>query len=136
MTAENMSSVPDRKARRTSEALVYFFTHAEDLRARLREQESRDAVDGLLAAVRDGGDVEAPVGRLHRRILAEGDAKGLHGGTRGPGARLAGVPGAGREPGIYLCPHGRCLRYHWADDTPDAPPACELDGAPLRLKNL
>ncbi|MEV1068620.1 hypothetical protein [Streptomyces sp. NPDC050263] len=131
-----MSDFADRKARRTSEALVYFFTHAEDLRRRLREQESRDAVDALLAAVRDDGDVEALVRRLHRRILAEGDAKGLHGGTRGPGAQLAGFAGAGREPGIYLCPHGRCLRHHWADDTPDAPPTCELDGTELRLKSL
>ncbi|MGP4051862.1 hypothetical protein [Streptomyces sp. 2A115] len=131
-----MTDRPDRNARRTSEALIYFFTHVEDLRSQLRGHESREAVDGLLTAVRDDGDVDAAAKRLNERIRAEGDALGLYGRTRAIGAQLAGIGDAGREQGIYLCPHRRCLRHHWADETADSPPACDLDGTPLRLKRL
>ncbi|MFI8192085.1 hypothetical protein ACIF8T_25430 [Streptomyces sp. NPDC085946] len=131
-----MTERPDRRARRTADALVHFFTHVEDIRRQLREQDSRDAVDALLTAVRDDGDVDAAARWLNQRIRAEGDALGLYGRTRSTGALLAGVGGAGREPGVYLCPHRRCLRHQWADDLDGPPPVCDLDGTPLRLKRL
>ncbi|MFF5496751.1 hypothetical protein [Streptomyces aquilus] len=130
-----MTDRPEGRARRTAEALVHFFTHVEDIRHRLRETESQAAVDGLLAAVRDDGDVDTAVRRLNDRIRAEGDALGLYGRTRTTGAVLAGIGGGGRSRPIYLCPHRRCLRHQWADETDGTPPVCE-DGTPLRLKVL
>ncbi|MCX5330436.1 MULTISPECIES: hypothetical protein [unclassified Streptomyces] len=130
-----MTDRPEGRARRTAEALAYFFTHVEDIRRGLRAAESHDAVDGLLAAVRDDGDVDTAVRRLNDRIRAEGDALGLYGRTRTTGALLAGLGGGGRERRIYLCPHRRCLRHQWADETDGAPPVCD-DGTPLRLKSL
>jgi len=130
-----MTDRPQGRTGRTTEALAYFFTHVEDIRSRLREEESHSAVDGLLAAVRDDGDVHAAARRLNDRIRAEGDALGLYGRTRATGALLTGLGGAPRERRIYLCPHRRCLRHEWADESTDTPPACE-DGTPLRLKSL
>ncbi|MBE8476791.1 hypothetical protein [Streptomyces justiciae] len=131
-----MTDRPEGRARRLSEALAYFFDHVEDIRRQLAEEESRAAVDALLLAVRDDGDVDAAVRRLNARMRAERDALGLYGRTRATGAQLAGIGGTGRGPAVYLCPHRRCLRHHWADDTADAPPTCDQDGAPLRLKRL
>ncbi|MDV9177752.1 hypothetical protein R6V09_47485, partial [Streptomyces sp. W16] len=68
-----MTDRPEGRAGRTTEALAYFFTHVEDIRRRLREEESQAAVDGLVAAVRDDADADAAVRRLNDRIRAEGD---------------------------------------------------------------
>ncbi|MES5818808.1 hypothetical protein [Streptomyces sp. RG80] len=130
-----MTDRPEGRARRTTEALAYFFTNVEDIRLRLDATESHAAVDGLLTAVRDDGDIDTAVRRLNDRIRAEGDALGLYGRTRTTGAVLAGL-GGGRERRIYLCPHRRCLRHQWADETDGTPPACDDDGTPLRLKSL
>jgi hypothetical protein len=125
------------RAQRTAEALSYLCAHVEEIRAELRAGPSGDdgPVDRLLSTVLAGGDIETAVQVLHEHIQADGDSRGLYNRTRGPSARVAGVGDAHRPLTVYLCPHRRCTRHEWPEETPGHPPVCGLDGTRLTRKS-
>ncbi len=115
-------------------------SHIAEMGADLRNGPAGDEgpLERLLAAVRDGRDVSAPMAVLHAALQAGGDPLGLDGYAPGGGSarglRLTGVADRPAEP-VYLCPAGRCDRYWWPRG-PVPVPHCAIDGAELRAERL
>jgi hypothetical protein len=116
------------------EDVAYLCDQLGHIRATL-EAHSREGtapLERLLAALRDGADLSAPLDALHEALLAAGDAAGIHGRTRG--LTPHGVNPAMPDEWVLLCPTDQCSRFKW----PDGPEAsrCRISDQPLRRERL
>ncbi|MFF3137677.1 hypothetical protein [Streptomyces mirabilis] len=123
-------------ANRLAVACAYLDEIRRDLRQELGEDQ---ALEQVLAAARDGGDLAGPLTALHAVLqAANGDPLGLDGyaGT-GSGTRGLQPVGISDRPGerVYLCPAGRCARYWWPQATTSVP-HCHISDADLRRERL
>ncbi|MGP8298139.1 hypothetical protein ACTPOK_09345 [Streptomyces inhibens] len=129
-------------ANRLAVTCAYLDEIRRDLRQELGEEQ---ALEQVLAAVRDGADLAVPLAALHAVLqAANGDPLGLDGyaGT-GSGTRvlqpvgISGLEPVGIRPGerVYVCPAGRCARYWWPQATASVP-HCHISDAHLRGERL
>ncbi|MDT0269698.1 hypothetical protein RM844_25775 [Streptomyces sp. DSM 44915] len=94
----------------------------------------RGAAEGVLARLREGGDISAAQDELHRLLRRAGVAGGLNGITRGVGVGgIPPTPGHPTVPAALVCPVSRCPRAVLLDDPPELPRDCRLHGLPMRL---
>ncbi|GGJ27924.1 hypothetical protein [Streptomyces brasiliensis] len=89
-------------------------------------------LDRLLAALRDGEGLAAPLSALHEALLAAGDAAGVRGTARG--LNPIGVGPATPDEWVLLCPTRQCSRHAWPDSSGATP--CRISGQPLRKERL
>jgi hypothetical protein len=130
--------VPDHYAdgsgTQSREDLAYVCDQLGSIRAALEAHspEGAASLERLLAALRDGADLAAPLNVLHEALLAAGDAAGIH--ARARGLHAQGANAATPEEWVLLCPTGQCSRYAWPDG-PDTP-RCRISDQPLREERL
>jgi hypothetical protein len=121
--------------------LAYVCANMEQIREDLRCGADGDEapLEQLLAAIRGGGDLTGLLDRLHVRLQADGDARGLYGNIRnggaGRGLRPAGIDALGPPEVVYLCPAARCSRYWWPQVAASVP-QCRISGEKLRRGRL
>ncbi|MFB6842115.1 hypothetical protein [Streptomyces sp. NPDC056361] len=114
--------------------------HLDEIRRDLHQETGQaQALEQVLAAVREGVDLVGPLAALHAVLqAANGDPLGLDGyagtaaGTRG--LQPIGISDRPRES-VYLCPAGQCARYWWPQTTASVP-RCRISDADLRKERL
>lgn len=116
------------------EAVAYVCDELAHIRETLeaRTSEGVAPLERVLAALRAGEALAAPLDALHEALLTAGDASGIYGHPRGLIPR--GVSPAMPDEWVLLCPRNQCSRHAWADG-PEAP-RCRITGQPLRRERL
>ncbi|UXY25985.1 hypothetical protein [Streptomyces sp. HUAS TT20] len=136
-----MTDSSNEVAQRTAATLAYVCAKVEQIREDLCTGAGGDEapLDQLLAAIRDGGDLTGPLDRLHHRLQADGDAKGIYGNIRNGaaphGLHPAGIDASGPPEIVYLCPVSQCSRYWWPQAAASVP-QCQIRGEKLRRGRL
>ncbi|MER7468419.1 hypothetical protein [Streptomyces sp. NPDC097981] len=116
------------------EGVAYVCDQLEQIRGALATTgaEGVTPLERLLAALRAGEDLTAPLDALHEALLAAGDAAGVHGRARGRDP--IGVNPALPDEWVLLCPTRQCSRFGWPDGLEE--PDCRISGRPLRRERL
>jgi len=119
----------------TRAEVAYVCDQLDQIRAVLQAYGPTGAapLERLLAALRAGEELTAPLDALDAALLAAGDALGIGGRVRG--LNPTGVDRAVPEEWVLLCPSGQCSRHALPDDRGEAP-RCRISGRPLRGERL
>lgn len=128
-----------RTAMQIADGLAYVCEHVDQVRATLTRGPSGGLprLDALLAALRNGEDPTAPLGELHRALLAAHDALGVFGRARDASMLTTpGIPADRPYVPVVLCPRTDhpCARFAWPE--PGGTPVCKVVGDPLRHTTL
>lgn len=130
------------KSTQAADAVARVCTEEPGIRARLEGAGDTSPLDRLIAAVRDGGEVDQQLGELHTALQRCGDALGVFGSARRGGGYGGTLPGGMGDPNpvevVFLCPRGSCSRA-WRPNPvaqPSTPPTCQLYGESLRWERL
>jgi hypothetical protein len=93
-------------------------------------------IDRLVAELRPGGDVAAPIGELDRLLRGSGVAGGLaaYGDSDEAYAPPAGVGDGHPVEETWVCPLDRCMRVELVSAGPG--PRCGLGDRPMRRMRL
>ncbi|MGI9003931.1 MAG: hypothetical protein ACR2GH_20155 [Pseudonocardia sp.] len=136
----------DELADRVATTLARVCANAEEIRDLLELAGQVSALDRLVVAVREGGEVAKRLAELELALRRAGDAAGTTGDftPRGPGStRYGGAAPTGFGPPravqiVFLCPRRSCSR-EWRPDPDDEShirPRCGLHDEPLRWERL
>ncbi len=136
----------DELAEQVATALARVCANAAEIRHLLELAGEVSALDRLVVAVREGGEVAGRLDELDLALRRAGDAVGISGGatSRGTARRHHyGRPPTGfgsHRPVeiVFLCPGRSCSR-EWRpdpDDESQTRPRCELHDEPLRWERL
>jgi hypothetical protein len=121
---------------RTAAAVGYVCGQLADIRDHLAHLGDTGPLERLLAAVRDGYELDEPLDRLHEALQAGGDVLGVYGNSaRSFGLRPAGITDPRPAEIVFLCPHRRCSRYRWPEPSSEVP-TCEIDDTPMVRERL
>ncbi|MEV6393539.1 hypothetical protein AB0M39_01950 [Streptomyces sp. NPDC051907] len=118
-------------------AIAYVCGQLDDIRQQLDEAGDTGPLDGLLAALRAGGEVDSLIHALHGALQRSGDALGVYGNVRRAAVprTLGDFSRIRPRDTVYLCPDRRCARYVLSPRA-EAPPVCDIGGSPMLSERL